>query len=150
MTKALFYIEGKTVPVQHEGVRLIITKRLIHMGFIKGGAFNMPDGRVEVVLEGDKQKLVEAHQEIKENLLEWLLQASQDREKLKEKIGNPGVKISELEFNENLLVLDIGLYSHSLTFDQIYKGVSVYKELSGAIADLRNTLHQMEKKLVQS
>ncbi|MDO8634468.1 MAG: hypothetical protein Q7K34_04225 [archaeon] len=144
MAKALFYVEGKTVPVQHEGVRLIITKNLIHMGFTKGGAFNLPDGRVEVVLEGDKQKLIEAHKEVKENLLQWMLQASQDKEKLKEKIGNPGVKVSDLEFNDNLLVLDIGLFAHSLAFDQIYKGVSVYKELSKAIRNLNKTL---EKKI---
>lgn len=144
MVKALFYIEGKTVPVQHEGVRLIITKNLIHMGFTKGGAFNLPDGRVEVVLEGDKEKLIEAHKEIKENLLEWMLQASNDREKLKEKIGNPGVKVSDLEFNENLLVLDIGLFGHSLTFDQIYKGVGVYKELTKAIKNLNKTLEKKQ------
>lgn len=144
MAKALFYVEGTIVPVQHEGVRLIITKNLIHMGFTKGGAFNLPDGRVEVVLEGDKQKLIEAHKEVKENLLQWMLQASQDREKLKKKIGNPGVKVSDLEFNDNLLVLDIGLFAHSLTFDQIYKGVSVYKELSKAIKNLDKTL---EKKI---
>ena len=142
MTKALFYIEGKTVPVQHEGVRLIITKNLIHMGFTKGGAFNLPDGRVEVVLEGEKQKLIEAHKEVKENLLQWMLQASNDREKLKEKIWNPGVKVSDLEYNENLLVLDIGLFAHSLTFDQIYKGVSVYKDLAMAIENLNKTFEK--------
>ena len=31
------------------------------------------------------------------------------------------------EFGEDLLVSDIDLFSHSLNFDQLYKGVDVYK-----------------------
>ncbi|MFH1224629.1 MAG: hypothetical protein V1676_02385 [Candidatus Diapherotrites archaeon] len=136
MAKALFYIEGKNVPVQHTGCRIIITKELIHMGFTKGGAFNLPDGRVEVVLEGDRERLIETHKAIKENLYSWLINASENKEGLKKKLGNPGVKVSKLEFNGSLLVLDIGLFSHSLTFDQIYKGVDVYKELVNACREL--------------
>ncbi|GBE56852.1 hypothetical protein BMS3Bbin16_01065 [archaeon BMS3Bbin16] len=153
MVKALFYIEGKKISVQHIGCRLIVTNELIHRGFTKGGAFNMPDGRVEVVLEGDKEKLIEAHKEVKENLHKWIINASEDREELKKKIGNPGIEVSELEFNDDLLVLDIGLFSHSLTFDQIYKGVDVYKELSKqskeltrAIKNLNKTLEKKNKK----
>lgn len=145
MAKALFYIEGKNIQVQHTGCRLAITKELIHMGFTKGGAFNLPDGRVEVVLEGERERLIETHKAIKENLYGWLVNASENKEKLKRKLGNPGVKVSELEFNDSLLVLDIGLFSHSLTFDQIYKGVDIYKELVSACRELagvsRETAH---------
>ena len=58
-TKALFYIEPKEEhnKVQHIGVRLLITEKLIHAGFTKGGVFNLPDGRVEVVLEGNKKDI---------------------------------------------------------------------------------------------
>lgn len=145
MVKALFYIEGDKIPVQHIGCRLVVTKKLIHMGFTKGGAFNMPDGRVEVVLEGEKEKIIAAHKEIKENLVNWLIEASENSEELKKKVGNPGIKTSELEFNENLLVLDIGLFSHSLTFDQVYKGVDVYKALVRQMREMTKRLEKMNK-----
>jgi len=140
MAKALFYIKGKSVPVQHVGCRLAVTKKMIHAGFKKGGAFNMPDGRVEVVLEGTREEIENMHREISENLYNWIVDAAKDREGTKAKLGNPGIKVSPLHFDSDLLVLDIGLYSHSLTFDQIYKGVDVYKELIGAIRDLRHTI----------
>ena len=141
--KALFYIAGKNV--QHVGCRLRVTSALIHAGFTKGGAFNLPDGRVEVVLEGDEEDIERVHREISEHLLEWLKKDAVDVDNLVEKIGNPGIKVTELEYNEDILVLDIGLFSHSLTFDQIYKGVDVYKGLANAINDLNETLKEMRK-----
>ncbi|MEA3254352.1 MAG: acylphosphatase [Candidatus Altiarchaeota archaeon] len=54
--------------VQHVGCRLRVTSALIHAGFTKGGAFNLPDGRVEVVLEGDREDIEKAHREISEHL----------------------------------------------------------------------------------
>ncbi|MBI5060915.1 MAG: hypothetical protein HZB67_01230 [Candidatus Aenigmarchaeota archaeon] len=146
MVKALFYIKSEKTPVQHEGCRMIVTTFLIHKGFTKGGAFNMPDSRVEVVLEGDKERLIAIHKEIKDNLYEWMKRASGNAEKLRKRLGNPGVVVSDLEFDEDLLVLDIGLFSHSLTFDQIYKGVSVYKDLSEAIKGLNQTLETINEK----
>ncbi|MDD2666605.1 MAG: hypothetical protein PHD13_05210 [Methanocellales archaeon] len=138
--KALFYIEGNHV--QHIGCRLTVTTKLIHDGFKKGGAFNLPDGRVEVVLEGSKDDITHAHREIKENLISWLEESARDVEAIKNMIGNPhpNIKVTDLDFDDNLVVLDIGLFSHSLTFDQIYKGVDVYKELTTAIRNLNNTL----------
>ncbi|MBN2014508.1 MAG: hypothetical protein JW778_04955 [Candidatus Altiarchaeota archaeon] len=66
--KALFHITDEHV--QHVGCRLKITSAPIHSGFKKGGAFNLPDGRVEEVLEGEKEDTEGAHQEITENLIE--------------------------------------------------------------------------------
>jgi acylphosphatase len=136
--KALFYITGKNV--QHVGCRIRVTSYLIHQGFKKGGAFNLPDGRVEVVLEGDEEDIQKAHEEISHNLVDWLKKDADNVEKLIKKIGNPGIKVTNLEVNEDLLVLDIGLFSHSLTCDQIYKGVDVYKGLTEAIEKLNKTL----------
>ncbi|MDI6888555.1 MAG: acylphosphatase [Methanocellales archaeon] len=138
--KALFYIEGKEV--QHIGCRLTVTRELIRAGFTKGGAFNLPDGRVEVVLEGDEDRIKYMHKEVRENLVNWLEQGAVDRKTLKRRMGNPhpSLTVTDLEFKEDLLVLDIGLFSHSLTFDQIYKGVDVYKELIGVIKNLNDTL----------
>ena len=146
MVKALFYVEGEKAPVQHEGCRMIITTQLINEGITKVGAFNLPDGRVEVVFEGDEEKLIAIHKEIKDNLYAWMKAKAADAEALRKRIGNPGVIVSDLEFNDNLLVLDIGLFSHSLTFDQIYKGVSVYKELAVALTGLNETIKTFKEK----
>jgi len=148
--KALFYITGKNV--QHIGCRLVITRELIHRGFKKGGAFNLPDGRVEVVLEGTEKQLETFRKDVDENLMGWLDKYVEDRDILTkemfEKIKNPGIHVSpKLEYSDELLVLDIGLFSHSLTFDQVYKGIDVYKELKDAINKLSNTLDkQINKK----
>jgi len=140
--KAFFYVTGKEV--QHVGCRLRLTSALIHAGFKKGGAFNLPDGRVEVVLQGEEEQIKKVHKEISDNLVEWLIKEADDREALKKKIGNPGIKVLPIEYNEDILVLDIGLFSHSLTFDQIYKGVDVYKDLATAINQLNETLKKKE------
>ena len=142
MVKALFYVEGKKMPVQHIGCRMIITREMILAGFKKGGAFNLPDGRVEVILDGSKEEIDDFYNKVKENLFDWLIASAKDKNKLKENLGNPGIRVSDLEFNENLLVLDIGLFSHALTFDQIYKGVDVYQDLTIAIKNLNLTLEK--------
>ena len=144
MNKALFYITAKNV--QHVGCRLKVTSKLIHDGFKKGGAFNMPDGRVEVVLEGEEEEIERAHRDISENLVDWLIKDADDVDKVVERIDNPGIKVSDLEYNDDILVLDIGLFSHSLTFDQIYKGVDVYKGVKEAITGLNETLKEMREK----
>lgn len=131
--------------MQQVGCKLRVTSALIHAGFTKGGAFNLPDGRVEVVLEGDEEDIERLHRDISEHLVEWLKKDAVDVDNLVEKIGNPGIRVTELEYDEDILVLDIGLFSHSLTFDQIYKGVDVYKGLANAIKDLNETLRDMRK-----
>ena len=140
--KALFYITGKNV--QHVGCRLRVTSELIHAGFHKGGAFNLPDGRVEVVLEGDKDNIERVHKEISQHLVEWLKRDADNVDELVKKIGNPGIKVTELEYRDDILVLDIGLFSHSLTFDQIYKGVDVYRGVAEALVNLNETLKGMK------
>ena len=140
--KAIFYVTGKEV--QHVGCRLKITSALIHAGFKKGGAFNLPDGRVEVVLEGEEKQVEKVHKDISDNLVDWLIRDAVDREALKKRIGNPGIKVSPLEYNNDIIVLDIGLFSHSLTFDQVYKGVDVYKDLAHAINQLNDTLKKRD------
>jgi acylphosphatase len=140
--KAIFYVTGEVV--QHAGCRLRITSALIHAGFKKGGAFNLPDGRVEVVLEGEEEQVKKVHRDISDNLVEWLIRDADDREGLKKRIGNPGIKVTPLEYNNDIIVLDIGLFSHSLTFDQIYKGVDVYKDLAHAISRLNETLKKRD------
>jgi acylphosphatase len=143
--KALFYIEPKEEhnQVQHIGCRLLIAEKLIHAGFRKGGAFNLPDGRVEVVLEGEMKDIELFHAELERHLVEWLEAGTGDKERLKRMIGNPGITLSKLEYTDNLRVLGIGLYSHSLEMTQLEKGVDVYYALTAAIKEQTNASSRM-------
>ena len=145
--KALFYIEPKEEHnnVQHIGCRLLITEKLIHAGFTKGGVFNLPDGRVEVVLEGDKKDIKLFHEGIQKDIVKLLEARTQDTERLKRMIGNPGITVSELEYKDNLRILDIGLYSHSLEVAQLEKGVDVYYDLTDAIKKLTTLIDKRIK-----
>ncbi|OIO21767.1 hypothetical protein COV61_05145 [Candidatus Micrarchaeota archaeon CG11_big_fil_rev_8_21_14_0_20_47_5] len=141
IVKARFFIEpeDEKSSAQHIGCRLVLTEKMIHAGFKKGMVFNLLDGTVEVALEGPKKEIESFHAEVKKHLVEWLLEKSNDREKLKKLIGNPGISITELELKPKITVLDIGLYSHSLEMNQLGKGVDVYYELVDAIRDLKST-----------
>jgi acylphosphatase len=135
--KALFYIEPKEAHnrVQNIGCRLLLTEKLIHAGFKKGGVFNLPDRRVEVVLEGEKKDIERFHSDVQEHLIEWLEDKAKDKEKLKKMIGNPGIVVTDLDYKDGLLILDIGLYSHSLEMSQLEKGVDVYYDLVATIKE---------------
>ena len=119
--KAFFYIEPKEVHnrVQNIGCRLLLTEKSIHAGFKKGGVFNLPDGRVEVVLEGEKKDIERFHDEVSARIVEWLEERAKDKEKLKRLIGNPGIVVSGIDYKPGLMILDIGLYSHSLEMSQL-------------------------------
>jgi len=133
--KALFYIEPKEEHnrVQHIGCMLLIAEKLIHAGFTKGGAFNLPDGRVEFVLEKKKKDIELFYVEIQKHLVELLEERAHDKDRLKKMIGNPGITVSKLGFKDNLRVLGIGLNSYSLEMAQLEKGVDVYYDLTDAI-----------------
>jgi acylphosphatase len=145
--QALFYIEPKEQHnlVQHIGCRLLIAEKLIHAGFTKGGAFNLPDGRVEVVLEGERKNIELFYGDIQKHLVELLEARTHDKERLKQMIGNPGITLSKLEFKDNLRVLDIGLYSHSLELAQLEKGVDVFYALTDAIKEQTNVSNKLTK-----
>ena len=112
---------------------MVITREMIHRGFTKGGAFNLPTGEVRVALDGERDKIEAFHKDVEDNIIEWLKKSAGDEEKLLKKIGNPGINVKPVIYDEDILVLDIGLYSHSLSFDQIYKGIDTYGELNQTI-----------------
>ena len=147
--RALFYIEPKEAHnrVQHIGCRLLLTEKLIHFGFIKGGVFNLPDGRVEVVLEGNRKDVETFYQTVRANLIKWLEEKAKNKERLHQMIGNPGIIFSPLETKDSLRVLDIDLFSHSLEMNQLQKGVDVYYDLTDAIKKLSTVLDKINKKL---
>ncbi len=145
--KALFYIEPKTERnhAQGIGLRMLLTEKMIHAGFKKGGVINLPDRRVEVVLEGKQEDIEKFHNATREHLMQWLEASMTNKEKLMKMVGNPGIQISNLEFKEGILVLDIGLYSHSLELGQLHKGVDVYYMVTEAI----NTNTRASNKLIE-
>jgi acylphosphatase len=156
--QALFYIEPKTLHnrVQHIGCRLVLTEKLIHAGFTKGGVFNLPDGRVEVLIEGNRRDVETFYNEVKENLVRWLEEKTDNKERLKQMIGNPGITVSALEFKSGLLILDAGLFSHSLEMNQLEKGVDVYytlmqamRENSKAYGELMETIRGTNRLLAE-
>lgn len=141
MAKAVFYLSGEKA--QHEGNRLLMTSKMIEHRFEKGAAFNLPDGRVEILLEDSQEKIERFHEMAKNDFVSWVETKLVNQEAIKKQIGNPGINFSELDFNDDLLVHKLEIFSHSLTFDQIYKGVDVYTDLTQAIKDLRDTLQKM-------
>ncbi len=145
MAKAVFYLSGPKV--QHEGNRLLMASKMIEHGFEKGAVFNLPDGRVEVLLGGPKEKIEEFHNIAKNDFIEWVKPKAVDHEDVKKQIGNPGIRFSELDFDDDLFVHELEIYGHSLTFDQIYKGVDVYKELIQAIKDVRKDVSELLQKI---
>ena len=142
LVKVRFFIEPKEEHnrVQHIGLRLVVTEKIIPAGFERGMVFNLPDGTVEVALEGNKMDIQLFHKNLKENLIYWLEEKTTNKEALKQMIGNPGICITDLEYKKNLCVLDVGLYSHSLEMNQFSKGIDIFYELTAAIKDLRDTL----------
>ncbi|MCK4731198.1 MAG: acylphosphatase [Methanophagales archaeon] len=61
MTKARFYIKDK---VQEVGYRVHIMQKILNSG-LNGTAINLADGRVEVRLEGEKERIEEFYEELK-------------------------------------------------------------------------------------
>lgn len=138
IVRALFYIEPKEAHnrVQHIGCRLILTEKMIHAGFTKGGVFNLPDGRVEVLLEGERKDIETFHEDVQRNLVRWLEQKTDNKERLNALIGNPGITVSSLEIKSGLRILNIDLFSHSLELGQLEKGIDAYYDLRDAITKL--------------
>ncbi len=152
MAKAVFYLKGSKA--QHEGNRLLLTSKLIEHHFKKGAVFNLPDGRVEVLLEGLEDKINGFHTIVKRDFVRWVEEKAKDKDEVKKQIGNPGISFTDLEFDEDLIIHDIGLFSHSLTFDQVYKGVDIFKELNktnkglqSAITDFKSTVNKLSETL---
>ena len=155
MTKAVFYLSGSKA--QHEGNRLLMASKMIEHGFEKGAVFNLPDGRVEVLIEGSRDRIETFHSLAKEDFTAWVKSKATDHETVEKQIGNPGIKFSDLDYDEDLLIHKLEIYGHSLTFDQIYKGVDVYKnliitqqkliitqeELTHAIIEFKEAIHEL-------
>ncbi len=131
MDKAVFYLEGPKA--QHEGNRLLMMSKMIEHHFEYGSMFNLPDTRVEVLLGGSKEEIIKFHNLVREDFTNWVKNKVKDHQAVKDQIGNPGILVTDLTFSEHIRVHKIGLFSHSLTFDQIHKGVDIYGDLKKVI-----------------
>jgi acylphosphatase len=132
--KALFYIEPKTEKnrVQHIGCRMVILQEMIKRNFKQGNVFNLDDGRVEVLIQGNGIDIGLFHSYIKDNLYDLLISGKQTEEGKKlvrDAVGNPGFNVTGLELKPHLIVHDLALASHSLELNQFEKGIDVYAQL---------------------
>ena len=112
--------------VQDVGCRGFIISEMMFAGFEKGNAMNLSDGRVEVRLEGEENKIKEFLEELKKKLIA--------------KYGNPVVKISEVEDSPYLELQDLAKTSQAHLLAQFDKGVGVMKSME-------KHLEKIDKKL---
>jgi acylphosphatase len=90
--------------VQEVGYRVHIIQKILNSG-LNGTALNLADGRVEVRLEGEKERIIEFYEELKKAKPEL--------------VGNLG--FYDLEFNVGLNVPDSMRSSQALMLEQFSK-----------------------------
>jgi acylphosphatase len=120
MTKVRFYIKNK---VQEVGYRPFVIQRILESDF-EGTAMNLPDGSVEVLLEGEEEKIIEFIDKLRE-----------DKPKLTEK-----PVLSEIEFDEALTVPKAMRSSQSLLLDQLGKGIIYIARMDENIKEMRKEI----------
>ncbi|MDI6860031.1 MAG: acylphosphatase [Methanocellales archaeon] len=125
MTKARFYISDK---VQEVGYRPLIMEKILNSD-LEGTAKNLPDGRVEVLLEGEKEKIEAFFEEIK-------------KEK-PEHAENP--TFSKLTFDETLFVPKAMRSSQALMLGQLGKGVDVLIMVGDDIKSMGDDIKNMDE-----
>ena len=132
MTKARFYVKDK---VQDVGYRVHIMQKILNSG-LNGATINLADGRVEVRLEGEKERIDEFYEELKkENTPELVM-------------GKP--EFHDLEFNADLMVPDSMRSSQALMLEQLSKGIGYIagmnerkKGLDGSIKGMDGSIKGM-------
>jgi acylphosphatase len=125
MTKAKFYIKGK---VQDVGYRPYIMKEIIKREGLDGIADNYKEDSVEVLLEGEENKIVDFYEFLKK-------EENKPREaEVKE--------ISELEFlnSISLHIPKASEYSQALTFEQLGKGIPILKSMYSSIEEMNENI----------
>ena len=129
MTKARFYIKDK---VQEVGYRVHIMQKILNSG-LNGTAINLADGRVEVRLEGEKERIEEFYEELKkENSPELVA-------------GKP--EYYDLEFNADLMVPDSMRSSQALMLGQLTKGIVYIAGMSENIQGMSTRIEGMDENI---
>ncbi|MBI4215016.1 acylphosphatase [archaeon] len=127
MAKAVFYVKDK---VQDVGYRLFIISKLLNSD-LEGTAVNTPDGRIKVLLEGEKDHIIQFYEELKK-----------EKPKLSE---NPTT--SKMEFDESLVVPKVMRSSQDLLVGQFQKGVTFLGGMNGKLDGMNGKLDGMNNKL---
>ena len=112
--------------VQDVDCRGFIISEMMFAGFEKGNAINLSDGRVEVRIEGEENKINEFVEELEKKLIA--------------KYGNPVVSVSETEYSPDLELHDLMKTSQAHLLTQFDKGIGVMKSMEGH-------LERIDKKL---
>ena len=129
MTKARFYIKDK---VQEVGYRVHIMQKILNSD-LKGNVINLADGRVEVRLEGEKERIEEFYEELKkENSPELVA-------------GKP--EFYDLEFNADLMVPDSMRSSQALMLEQLTKGIVYIAGMSRSIDGMGERIEGMNENI---
>ncbi|MBS3060236.1 MAG: acylphosphatase [DPANN group archaeon] len=111
MAKCQFFIKNG---VQDVGYRLFIMQKILNSTLTGGTAINMPDGRVKVLLEGDRDEIEQFIKELKEEHPELA--------------KNPTMTVTEYE--TSLHVPDVMRSSQALQMEQFGKSVVFLGKLS--------------------
>ncbi|MDI6886775.1 MAG: acylphosphatase, partial [archaeon] len=125
MKKARFYIKGK---VQDVGYRPYIMKEIIKREGLDGIADNYKEDSVEVLLEGEENKIVDFYEFLKEEV-------NKPREaEVKE--------ISKLEFLNSISihVPKTSEYPQALTFEELGKGIPILKSMYSSIEEMNENI----------
>jgi len=130
MSKARFYIKDK---VQEVGYRPFIIQMILDSD-LEGTARNLSDGRVEVLLKGEKERI-----------LEFIERLKKEKPELAE---NP--VLSDVEFNEAFIIPDAMRSSQSLLLDQFGKAVVYVYEINKGIKEIKNTLDKLPERIAEA
>jgi acylphosphatase/uncharacterized protein YjbJ (UPF0337 family) len=131
MAKARFYIKGEKV--QDIGYRPFIMKEILRRGGLNGIADNYKDS-VEVLLEGDKDKIKKFYDYLKEE----------------ENIPKGAIiqEFTDLEFlDDNFYIPNASEYSQTLTFEQMGKGIPLLEKMGKSIDNAREEMGGMKEEM---
>lgn len=129
MTKARFYVKDK---VQEVGYRVHITQKILNSD-LKGNAINLADGRVEVRLEGEKERIIEFYEELKKEKPELAKNS----------------EYQDLEFNADLMVPDSMRSSQALILEQLSKGIVYIAGMSESIKGMDEKLDKLPQRIAK-
>lgn len=125
MTKARFYIKDK---VQEVGYSVHIMQKILNSD-LKGTVINLADGRVEVRLEGEKERIEEFYEGLK---------SGRNKPELAEK-----PELYDLEFNAELMVPDSMRSSQALILEQLGTGIVYIAGMSDRIDGMNENITGM-------
>jgi len=105
-------------------------QKILNSG-LNGTAINLADGRVEVRLEGEKERIIEFYEELKKAKPELA--------------GNPG--FYDLEFNADLMVPDSMRSSQALMLEQLSKGIVYVAGMKESMDGMKESMDGMKEEM---